>query len=143
MYEYLTFDEQLEKLKIHGRVLETLEFVKIREKVTSKARTAYGKKLCEDMVPCTDYAYVEENLSWTSEAMTHIMRFGCLPLGGFRDLSEAMAYAEAGGTLTCGQLLSCASFFRSSKEIRNALSKARYRQALRLSMRQSPISLRP
>lgn len=125
MYEYLTTDEELERRKIRGRVLQTLEFNKIRDKVTSKARTAYGKKLCEDMVPCTDYAYVEENLSWTSEAMTHIMRFGCLPLGGFRDLSEAMAYAEAGGTLTCGQLLSVASFLRSADEIRSALSKAR------------------
>ena len=125
MYEYLTTDEDLERRMIRGRVLQTLEFNKIRDKVTSKARTAYGKKLCEDMAPCTDYGYVEENLSWTGEAMTHIMRFGCLPLGGFRDLSEAMAYAEAGGTLTCGQLLSVASFLRSADEIRSALSKAR------------------
>ena len=80
MYEYLTTDEDLERRKIRGRVLSTLEFNKIRDKVTSMARTAYGKKLCEDMVPCTDYAYVEENLAWTGEAMTHIMRFGYLPL---------------------------------------------------------------
>ena len=63
MYEYLTTDEELERRKIRGRVLSTLEFNKIRDKVISKARTAYGKKLCEDMVPCTDYAYVEENLA--------------------------------------------------------------------------------
>ncbi len=125
MYEYLTTDEELERRKIRGRVLSTLEFNKIRDKVISKARTAYGKKLCEDMVPCTDYAYVEENLAWTNEAMTHIMRFGCLPLGGFRDLTESIAYAEAGGTLTCAQLLSAASFLRSASGIRDSLSKAR------------------
>ena len=97
MYEYLTTDEELERRMIRGRVLQTLEFNKIRDKVTSKARTAYGKKLCADMAPCTDYGYVEENLAWTGEAMAHIMRFGCLPLGGFRDLTEAISYAEAGG----------------------------------------------
>ncbi len=125
MYEYLTTDEELERRKIRGRVLSVLEFNKIRDKVTSKARTEYGKKLCADMAPCTDFAYVKENLSWTGEAMTHIMRFGNLPLGGFRDLTEAIAYAEAGGTLTCAQLLSVASFLRSAGDIRNALSKAR------------------
>ncbi|MBR6488649.1 MAG: hypothetical protein IKT20_07035 [Clostridiales bacterium] len=125
MYEYLTTDEELERRMIRGRVLQTLEFNKIRDKVTSKARTAYGKKLCENMAPCTDYAYVEENLAWTGEAMTHIMRFGCLPLGGFRDLTEAISYAEAGGTLSCAQLLSVASFLRSAGGIRDALSKAR------------------
>lgn len=125
MYEYLTTDEELERRKIRGRVLSTLEFNKIRDKVTAKARTAYGKKICEDMAPCTDYAYVEENLAWTSEAMTHIVRFGCLPLGGFRDLTESISYAEAGGTLSCSQLLAAASFLRSADGIRDALSKAR------------------
>ncbi|MCR4777036.1 MAG: endonuclease MutS2 [Saccharofermentans sp.] len=110
---------------IRGRVLETLEFNKIRDKVSSKARTAYGKKICADIAPCTDYGYVEENLAWTGEAMTHIMRFGCLPLGGFRDLTEALSYAEAGGTLSCAQLLSIASFLRSADAVRDALSKAR------------------
>ena len=125
MYEYLTTDEDLERRMIRGRVLSTLEFTKIRDKVCAKARTAYGRKLCEEMVPCTDYRYVEENLAWTGEAMAHIMRFGSLPLGGFRDLNEAISYAEAGGTLSCAQLLSVASFLRSADDIRNALDKAR------------------
>ena len=125
MYEYLTTDEDLERRMIRGRVLSVLEFNKIRDKVTSKARTAYGKKICSEMTPCTDFNYVEENLSWTSEAMTHITRFGCLPLGGFRDLTESLSYAEAGGTLSCAQLLSAASFLRSSEEVKSALSKAR------------------
>lgn len=125
MYEYMTFDEQLEKLKIHGRVLETLEFVKIREKIISKARTPYGRKLCEDMLPCTDKEYVRINLDWTSQAMEHIRRFGPLPLGGIRDLDEALIYAASGGTLTCLQLLDCASFFRASKELKNAAARAR------------------
>ena len=125
MYEYLTKDEDLERRMIRGRVLTILEFNKIRDKVSSKARTAYGKKLCEEMTPCTDFHFVEENLAWTGEAMTHIMRFGCLPLGGFRDLTESIAYAEAGGTLSCAQLLSAASFLRSADAVRDALSKAR------------------
>ena len=49
MYEYLTTDEDLERRMIRGRVLSVLEFNKIRDKVTSKARTAYGKKICSEM----------------------------------------------------------------------------------------------
>ena len=52
MYEYLTTDEDLERRMIRGRVLSVLEFNKIRDKVTSKARTAYGKKICSEMTPC-------------------------------------------------------------------------------------------
>ena len=55
MYEYLTTDEDLERRMIRGRVLSVLEFNKIRDKVTSKARTAYGKKICAEMTPCTDF----------------------------------------------------------------------------------------
>ena len=125
MYEYMSFEDSLERKKIRGRVLNTLEFNKIRETVTSKARTAYGRELVENMAPCCDIDYVTQELSFTRQAMDHIMRFGMLPLSGMRDLRESLLYAKADGTLTCGQLLEVASFLRASDEIRKAISKAR------------------
>ena len=125
MYEYLSFEDSLERKKIRGRVLNTLEFTKIREAVTAKARTQYGKELCSDMAPCCDAEYVASELSCARQAMDHIMRFGMLPLGGMRDLRQALIYARADGTLTCGQLLETASFLRASGEIRKAITKAR------------------
>ena len=125
MYEYLSFEDSLERKKIRGRVLNTLEFTKIREAVTSKARTQYGRELCSDMAPCCDAEYVASELSCARQAMDHIMRFGMLPLGGMRDLRQALTYARADGTLTCGQLLETASFLRASGEIRKAITKAR------------------
>ena len=125
MYEYLSFEDSLERKKIRGRVLNTLEFTKIREAVTSKARTQYGRELCSDMVPCCDLDYVSRELSCAGQAMEHIMRFGMIPLGGMRDLRESLIYAKADGTLTCGQLLEVASFLRASGEIRKSLAKAR------------------
>ena len=125
MYEYLSFEDSLERKKIRGRVLNTLEFTKIREAVTAKARTQYGRELCSDMAPCCDAEYVASELSCARQAMDHIMRFGMLPLGGMRDLRQALTYARADGTLTCGQLLETASFLRTSGEIRKAITKAR------------------
>ena len=125
MYEFLSFEESLERKKIRGRVLNTLEFNKIRDSVTAKARTSYGRELCADMAPCCDVEYVTKELSCTKQAMEHILRFGMLPLGGFRDLREPLTYAKAGGTLTCGQLLEVASFLRSSEEIKKSIAKAR------------------
>ena len=125
MYEYLSFEDSLERKKIRGRVLNTLEFTKIREAVTAKARTQYGRELCSDMAPCCDAEYVASELSCARQAMDHIMRFGMLPLGGMRDLRQALTYARADGTLTCGQLLETASFLRASGEIRKAITKAR------------------
>ena len=125
MYEFLSFEESLERKKIRGRVLNTLEFNKIRDAVASKARTSYGRELLEDMAPCCDVDYVASELSCTHQAMEHILRFGMLPLGGMRDLREALTYAKADGTLTCGQLLEVASFLRASDEIKKAIAKAR------------------
>ncbi len=125
MYEFMSFDESLERKKIRGRVLKTLEFNKIRDSVAAKARTSYGRELCNDMVPCCDIDYVKSELSCARQAMDHIMRFGMLPLGGLRDLREAILYAKADGTLTCGQLLEVASFLRASGEVKKAIDKAR------------------
>jgi DNA mismatch repair protein MutS2 len=125
MYEFMSFEDSLERKKIRGRVLNTLEFNKIREAVTAKARTQYGRELCADMAPCCDVDYVTSELSCARQAMDHILRFGMLPLGGMRDLREPLVYARADGTLTCGQLLEVASFLRASGEIRKALTKAR------------------
>ena len=125
MYEFMSFDESLERKKIRGRVLKTLEFNKIRDSVAAKARTSYGRELCNDMVPCCDIDYVTSELSCARQAMDHIMRFGMLPLGGLRDLREAILYAKADGTLTCGQLLEVASFLRASGEVKKAIDKAR------------------
>lgn len=125
MYEYLSFEDSLERKKIRGRVLNTLEFNKIRETVVSKAGTQYGHELCENMAPCCDPDYVAKELSCTRQAMDHIMRFGMLPLSGMRDIRESLVYAKADGTLTCGQLLEVASFLRTSGAIRNAVTKAR------------------
>ncbi len=125
MYEYISFEESLERKKIRGRVLKTLEFNKIRDNVTAKARTSYGRELCMDMAPCCDMDYVKSELSCARQAMDHIMRFGMLPLGGMRDLKESLVYAKADGTLTCGQLLEVASFLRASEELKKAITKAR------------------
>ncbi len=125
MYEFMSFEDSLERKKIRGRVLNTLEFNKIREAVTAKARTQYGRELCADMAPCCDVDYVTSELSCARQAMDHILRFGMLPLGGMRDLREPLVYARADGTLTCGRLLEVASFLRASGEIRKALTKAR------------------
>lgn len=125
MYEFISFEESLERKKIRGRVLNTLEFNKIRDSVTAKARTSYGRELCADMVPCCDVDYVTQELSCAKQAMDHILRFGMLPLGGMRDLREALTYAKAGGTLTCGQLLEVASFLKTSEELKKAIAKAR------------------
>ena len=125
MYEYISFEESLERKKIRGRVLKTLEFNKIRDNVTARARTSYGRELCMDMAPCCDMDYVKSELSCARQAMDHIMRFGMLPLGGMRDLKESLVYAKADGTLTCGQLLEVASFLRASEEVKKAITKAR------------------
>ena len=72
MYEFMSFEDSLERKKIRGRVLNTLEFNKIREAVTARARTPYGRELCADMAPCCDFDYVTAELSCARQAMDQV-----------------------------------------------------------------------
>ena len=64
--EYMTFEEKRVKSLIKGRVLETLEFPKIRDELVSMSRTPYGMEICMDLCPSNDEDYVRAHISLNS-----------------------------------------------------------------------------
>ena len=116
--EYLTFEEARQKSLIKGRVLETLEFPKIRDELISMSRTPYGREISIDLCPSTDEEYVRERLDDTRNAAEYIREFDMPPLSCGVDIRPRLSYAAAGGTLSMAELLDIATFFECIKAIR-------------------------
>ncbi|MBP5654455.1 MAG: endonuclease MutS2 [Clostridiales bacterium] len=123
--EYTTFEENIRKSLIKGRVLDTLEFPKIRDELVSCARTPYGQVLCRDLCPSTDRELVSSALEDTCYAADYIRNFGTPPLSCGADITSRVSYAAAGGTLSMPDLLDIATFFECIKELREKGHNAR------------------
>ena len=122
MYKYTTFEEELERKKIRGRVLSVLEFDKIKEKLVSFTRTSYGRSLASQTFPTTDYDTVKESLQDTYEVYSYVNRYGNLPIGSFPPIKESLRYIKAGGTLDMRQLLDIAVFLQSAGELKKIVN---------------------
>lgn len=114
---YTSFEEDTESRRIKGKELKTLEFDKIRERLTSLAKSAYGRELCESLYPSGDFDEVKVRCVETRDTLQFFELFGQVPLSGLCDIRSAVMYAESGGTLSMKDLLDTACFLRAVDRI--------------------------
>ena len=106
---------------MNDRALRVLEFVKIREMLSSFALSDPGKELCQSLTPLSDFADVNRALDETEEAASTLAYLGGSPMVGFSDVSEYLSLAEKGSTLSQKALLTVAEGLRAARSARSAL----------------------
>lgn len=106
---------------MNERALRVLEFNKIREMLASYALSSAGKEKCLALKPEKALADVNRALDETEEAVAALTYLGGHPLIGFEDVSEYLALAEKGSTLSPKALLLVANLLRASRAARNNL----------------------
>ena len=106
---------------MNERALRVLEFNKIREMLASYALSSAGKEKCLALKPEKALADVNRALDETEEAVAALTYLGGHPLIGFEDVSEYLALAEKGSTLSPKALLLVADLLRASRAARNNL----------------------
>ncbi len=106
---------------MNERALRVLEFNKIREMLASYALSSAGKEKCLALKPEKALADVNRALDETEEAVAALTYLGGHPLIGFEDVSEYLALAEKGSTLSPKALLLVADLLRASRTARNNL----------------------
>ncbi|MBO2517520.1 MAG: endonuclease MutS2 [Clostridiales bacterium] len=106
---------------MNERALRVLEFVKIRQMLSSYALTDGGRELCEKLQPCDKIDEARKQLDLTDEATIILAYNGGNPLTGFEDLADALTLAEKGAVLSTRMILNVASCLRASRGARNAL----------------------
>ncbi len=104
---------------MNEKVLHTLEFDKIREKLSACAYSEKGKKLCESLVPLSSPEEIKHALDETGDAVNRILKDGNLSFSGAYDLDSSLKLSSAGGVLPPSDLLNIASFLRVAHEVRS------------------------
>ena len=106
---------------MNERALRVLEFTKIREMLAGYALSEFGRKKCLALTPLSDFAEVNRALDETEEAVVALTFLGGHPMTPFDDISEYLALAGKGSTLSQKALLSVAETLRSARAARSAL----------------------
>ncbi len=106
---------------MNERALRVLEFTKIREMLASYALSEFGRQKCLALTPLSDFAEVNRALDETEEAVVALTFLGGHPMTPFDDISEYLALAGKGSTLSQKALLSVAETLRSARAARSAL----------------------
>lgn len=99
--------------------LEKLEFNKIKNILSSYAKTNNGKKMCLDLYPSNNKEKVQKALDETTEAVALIYREGNLPLETIGDISTYILNLKNQNFLSAKALLELATLLKTSKTLKN------------------------
>ena len=103
---------------VNRKVLETLEYTKVRARLTEKATSDPGRRLCAELEPMTEIAQIEEAQTQTADALTMLFQKGSTSFGGNKDLTMALRSLEIGSTLSASELLKVAGQLENVNRIK-------------------------
>jgi len=109
---------------LKGKVLQTLEYPKIIDKLASHAETSLGVKWIQNLLPSGDFIQVKRRLQATYEAVNVERLKGKAPFGGIRDIEASLHRARLGGMLNAGELMDIAGTIYGGRRLKKFLLNA-------------------
>ena len=103
---------------MNEKVLRTLEYTKIIDKLTEKASSEPGKRLCRELVPMTDLEQIRLAQVQTRDALSMLFAKGSTSFGGNKDVSMALRSLEIGSPLSIPELLKIAGLLDNVNRIK-------------------------
>lgn len=104
------------------RSLRVLEYHKVRDLLENCVSCGLGRERARALLPRAQAAAVEEMQSETSEARAALDAGKQIPLGGIRDIRQAVHRASVGAMLSCDELLEVLSTLASSRRLKKCLA---------------------
>lgn len=101
---------------MNEKVLYTLEFHKIVDRLASFATCEKGRAFCRNLKPCNDPSRIAQMQQQTEDALNRILKKGSLSLQGANDVTLSLKHLEIGGILNTGELLRIASLLCCAKQ---------------------------
>lgn len=93
---------------MNKKVLKTLEYNKIIEKLETFASSDGGKKECRNLIPLTNIEQIKAELTKTDDALMRIYQKGSVSFSGVYDITGSLKRLEIGSVLGMGELLKIA-----------------------------------
>lgn len=103
---------------MNQKVLRTLEYNKIVERLAEYAFGADTKERCLSLLPSTNLSEITNAQQQTKDAMNRSLKKGRLDCSGIKPLSSAIRRVEIGGTMNIEELLGLCKLLETARRVK-------------------------
>ena len=89
---------------MNSKALQTLEYYKIIQKLTTYASSPMGKTRCESLLPSTDLSEIRSLQQQTHDALSRLFKKGSISFGNAKDIRASLKRLEIGSSLSIPEL---------------------------------------
>ena len=104
---------------MNQKVLKTLEYHKIIEKLTEYAASEPGKRLCRELEPSSDFEEIVQAQAETADAVARVRQKGSISFAGISDIGGSLKRLEIGSSLSIHELLAVSSLLTCAARAKN------------------------
>ena len=104
---------------MNQKVLKTLEYHKIIEKLTEYAASEPGKRLCRELEPSSDFEEIVQAQAETADAVARVRQKGSVSFAGISDIGGSLKRLEIGSSLSIHELLAVSSLLTCTARAKN------------------------
>ena len=104
---------------MNEKVLQTLEYNKIIDRLVEKANSDPGRKLCQDLKPYNDISVINEAQTQTGDALSRLFKKGSTSFGGNKDLGYTLKSLSIGSALSITELLKIAGLLENVGRVKS------------------------
>lgn len=108
---------------MNPKILKTLEYDKIRQKIAEYTVTENGQKLALNLHPSSDIVEVQQNLNETQDGADLLRLKGGIPMSQLLDIKAQLKRLEINATLNGKELAMIAKVLRATNVIKNFFRK--------------------
>ena len=102
---------------MNEKVLHTLEYDKIIQRLEPFASSAQAKEMCLHLAPSADLVEIKERQAQTRDALSRIYKRGNLSFSGLYDIRPSLKLLEIGSTLDTKELLAIAGLLALTEQV--------------------------
>ncbi len=103
---------------MNEKVLNTLEYIKIRDRLTEKCLTPLGKEEAMALVPGDDPEAVQAAQEETRDALSRVLRYGVLSCSGARDIRDSLIRLRVQASLGIPELMNISVLLAAAARVR-------------------------
>lgn len=104
---------------MNEKVLKTLEYNKIIDRLTDAASTSIGKELCRNLRPTGDREEIRRYQAETSDGLMRLMQKGSISFSGVRDIRPSVMRLRVGSNLSMSELLAVSGLLDTAARVKS------------------------
>lgn len=104
---------------MNNKALKTLEYDKVIGMLTDQASSDPGRKLCRELLPCSDIGEIRTALLETTDAAARLREKGNISFGDTRDLSGSLKRLDIQASLSMSELLHISRLLSNVRRVRS------------------------